>query len=204
MMKSSMLYILCAVCVPVCIASIVDNPETADGYLTEGEYVSHAIPEGNEELFIEGGGAFRISAEDYSYLEVQYTSDPDPTWNDGGITDIMLSDNSELLYLDGITQEITVGKNAKAYLKGGRIDYITIGDHPSYSHELIIYCRAGYQMNSSGISGLWANGTGFDIEFIDVGSPYPPTWQGIDIVIVPEPTTLLLFGLGGLLLRRKR
>jgi hypothetical protein len=59
-------------------------------------------------------------------------------------------------------------------------------------------------MNSSGISGLWANGTGFDIEFIDVGSPYPPTWQGIDIVIVPEPATLALLTLGGVLIRKRR
>ena len=139
---------------------------------------------------------------DDSFLKVEYTSIP--LSNTTGIYDIFLNDNSELLYLDGITEEITLYKNAKVYLKGGRIDGITICDHPSYSHKAVIYCQAGYQMSPSGISGLWADGTGFDINFVDVGSPYPPSWQGITIVEVPEPATLALLGLGGVLIRKRK
>jgi hypothetical protein len=198
MMKSFVPFVMLSFCMCPCLGSIIDDPEIADGYLTNSEYVNMGVLEGYEKLFVMGGGANRIEVRDWGYLEVQDTAKP--LGYHSGIYDIMLGDNSELLYLGGITEEITIGKNAKAYLKGGRIDYITIGDHPNYSHELVIYCRAGYLMNSSGISGLWANGTSFDIEFINASAPYPPTWQGIDIVIVPEPASLILLTLGGLFL----
>ncbi|MHC4374131.1 MAG: PEP-CTERM sorting domain-containing protein [Planctomycetota bacterium] len=209
MMKKLLLFLLPVLMhVPFCHASIADDATTADGYLTEGEYEgSYITMEGHEILIVAGGGAERISANDHSYLEVQYTSTP--LSNSSGIYDIMLGHNSELLYLDGITEEITIGNDAVAHLKGGRIDAITLYDHPNYSHEAYIYCRDGWSWlyeagDISGITGLWENGTSFTIDFVDVGSPYPPTWEGIDIVIVPEPATLALLALGGLLIHRHK
>lgn len=74
MMKRMMpCLLMIAACLPVCGGSIVDEPETIDGYLTQGEYL-------------------------------------------GGIMDIFLYDNSRLLYLGGITQEITVRDDAAAIL----------------------------------------------------------------------------------------
>ena len=132
---------------------------------------------------------------------MQYTSTP--LSNSSGIYDIVLGNNSELLYLGGITQEITVGNNAKAYLKGGRIDGITLYRRPQDSCYVTIFCQEGYQKNTSGISGLWADGTSFNIQFVNVGSPYPPTANYVFVETVPELATLVLFGLGGLMLRRK-
>lgn len=188
--------------VPVCLGSLVDVPQTADGFLTVGEYASLSVTLVNsEELLVKGGGAYSITTKDQSYLEVQYTSTP--LSNSSGIYDIVLGNNSKLLYLGGITQEITVGNNAKAYLKGGRIDGITLYRRPQDSCFVTIYCRSGYQKNTTGISGLWADGTGFDIEFINASAPYPPTSNYINVEVIPEPATLLLLGLGGLLIRRK-
>jgi hypothetical protein len=54
-----------------------------------------------------------------------------------------------------------------------------------------------------GITGLWKNGTPFSIQFLDqTASGYDPVWKNINVI--PEPITLFLFGLGGLLLRQKK
>ena len=210
-MKKLVSYVFFTVYVSVCFGSLADVPQTADGQLTDGEYATLSVTlENSEELFVKGGGAFRISAEDNSYLEVQYTSTPkDDNWNTGGITDIMLYDNSELLYWDGITQEITVRDDAKAHLKGGRVDYITLYRRPQDSSQATIYCRDGWSWlydgsDISGITGQWGNGIGFDIDFINVSDPFPPTSDYINVEIVPEPATLSLFAFGGFLIRRKK
>ena len=208
-MKKSVFPYLLLFCVwiPMSWGSILDDDTTLDGYLGIGEYeTSYIVVEGSEQLFVVGGGAERITTKDTSYLEVQYTSTP--LSNSSGIYDIFVDDNSELLYLGGITQEITLYDSATAHLKGGRIDGITMFRRPDQWCEAIIYCRENWSWvyNSSeqikGITGLWADGTDFDILFVDVGDPYPPTWENINIVIIPEPATLALLALGGLLIRR--
>lgn len=205
MMKRAVLYLLALAVVPVCYGSILDVPQTVDGYLEEGEYATLTITlERDEELFVTGGGAECIDAEDYTYIEVRSTSIPvNGNWYIGGIMDIFLSDNSGLLYLDGVTDEISIGQDATAIIKGGTVNALTIGRSPSGSCEAIIYCQADYTKNQSGISGLWADGTAFDIDFINVGS-YPPTADYVNVVVIPEPATLALLGLGGLLIRNKR
>lgn len=210
MKKSVFPYLLLFyVCTPMSWASILDDDTTLDGYLSAGEYeTSYIVVEDTEQLFVVGGGAERITTKDTSYLEVQYTSKP--LSNSSGIYDIMLDDNSELLYLGGITQEITLYDSATAHLKGGRIDGITMFRRPDQWCEAIIYCQEdrSWVYNASeqikGITGLWADGTEFDILFLDVGAPYPPTWENIDIVIVPEPATLMLLSIGAIAVRRRR
>lgn len=205
MMKRAVLYLLVMAVMPVCYGSLSDVPQTVDGYLKDDEYATLTITlERDEELFVTGGGAECIEAEDYTYLEVRSTSIPvNGDWNTGGIMDIFLSGNSSLLYLDGITDEISIGQNATAIIKGGTVNALTIGRSPSGLCEATIYCQEGYTKTSSGISGLWADGTAFDIDFINVGS-YPPTADYVNIVVVPEPATLALLGIGGFLIRRKK
>ena len=199
------LFLVLLACTSACLGTLIDADEAADGYLTTGEYDASAVTlEYNEELFVIGGGANWVEARDYGYIEVQNTSTP--LSNSSGIYDITLYDNSDLLYLNGVTEEITVRDNATAVLKGGRVDYITIYHLASWSSNVTVYCQAGYQKNQSGISGLWADGTAFEIDFINVGGVFAsyPTANYVNVEIVPEPATLVLLGIGGLLLRRKR
>ena len=180
-----------------------------DGFITSGEYEYGVRWYTNDPpLIIDGGGADVIEMWDYSCLEVRSTSTPiNNDFDTGGIWDIFLDDHSELLYLNGATEEITIEENAKAILRGGRIDAITSMQYATLKH-IDFYCRPGWSwllndQDKIGITGLWENSTPFSIEFID-DADYDPAWMNINVIEVPEPTALTLQALGGFLIRRKK
>jgi PEP-CTERM motif len=198
----------------ICIPAVSFAVLYSDGFITTGEYEGFVNwYSNNQPLVVDGGGAVAITMWNSSYLEVRSTSIPindgrNPSdWHTGGITDIWLDDDSSLLYLDGSTEEITLDEYSSAVLKGGRIDAITsLQNVITPSIDLYSQVGWGWITDTSGkkigITGLWMDGTDFNIQLIN-NSEYNDTWENIN-VIVPEPATLILMGIGGLLVRRKR
>ncbi len=195
--------VLCCVC--SCLASLADDPETADGILSTGEYATVSL-ENSQKLIVMGGGSAVIDAWDNSRLEIHSTSLP-LGLDVGGVYDIHLNDNSTLLFCGGATQSLKVYKNASALLTGGTINYITIYHYGTMTSKVTIDCQDGWEWlytsgKISGIRGLWDDGTAFQIAFSNPGSIFPDTYNFVHVI--PEPATLCLFGIGGLLLRRRK
>ncbi len=198
--------LLIAVCASVSLADYSDGFITAGEYEYGVEWFSYDPP-----LIVEGGGADVIDIRNYGRLEVRYTSIPiNGDWYTGGIWDIHLDDYSELLYLDGMTDVLGIDENATAVLKGGSINYIDSLQNTATKH-IDLYSQSGWSWlyddedfdgidEIVGITGLWENDTAFTIGFInDYTFGYDPVYMNINVV--PEPATLLLFGMGGLILR---
>jgi len=198
-MKRTVPLLLFACCLPVVYAGY------ADGLISAGEYewqVDWLVGT----LVVDGGGADRIEARDFSQVEVRSTSAPLGT-GVGGIMDLVLKYNSHLDYYGGETEELTVRMDAMAHLYGGRIDGISSFQYATTEH-VFIYAREGWSWNYEagkirGITGLWYDGDPFSIRFTTLGESFgaDPVWKNVK-VITPEPATLLLMALGGVLLRR--
>ncbi len=198
-MKRIITLLLCVLCLQITYAGY------DDGLISAGEYEG-GVDWLDGQLIVDGGGAVIIEVWNSACLEVRSTSTP-LGLGKGGIMDIALTNTSRLDYYGGLTEEIALYKNATANLYDGRIDYITSYQYATTQH-INITCQTGWEwiwegQNIVGITGLWRNDTGFTIHFIDKQNlGFDPVWKNINII--PEPATLTLLGIGGLLLRRKK
>ena len=195
-----------------CLAIADAGYEYAERVISAGEYAP-GVDWFSGTLVVDGGGAMVIEAWGASKVEIYSTSTPLAT-GIGGIMDLMLTKTSRLDYYGGLTQELTVKRDAAAHLYGGHIDFISsaqyvtwVNGEPTGQH-IFIYARDGWEWKYEngvirGVTGLWLDsGAPFDIRFTTLFEPdCDPVWANVKVV--PEPATLLLMTLGGLLLRRR-
>jgi hypothetical protein len=159
---------------------------------------------------VDGGGADEISVRDNGCLIVKSTSKPLSLYHPvGGVYDILLFDSARLLYLDGVTEFIRVTQSNTVFLQGGSINAIkTMRFAATGNENIFIYAQNGWSWLDDdpmkGIQGKWrVGGSDFRIEFFnDEVFGTDPVWMSIKVI--PEPAAVVLFGIGSILLRRKK
>ena len=146
---------------------------------------------------VNAGGTLHLTA----FVLVGYDYDSTFTQNGGTV-------ESEVLY---------IGRTAGTYNMAGGLLLLNDDDSaPGGSGVLAMPPLGGYDYGTLNYSGGtieinqedWSAATGLDILsqswFNDLSGGASVVWNGDNTTITPEPATMCLLGLGGLLIRRKR
>ncbi len=154
---------------------------------------------GTSKTLIDGGWGEDIYADDYAYINIQSTGNYD-------ISDFRADRYATIDMYGGAIHYLGIVPKAFANIYGGTIDILKIGFAMQTMKDCVAMYVTDYDFDSveSVLSGHWQDGSEFNITLENYGTGIYETINWIDFHVVPEPMTIALFGIGSLLLRRKK
>lgn len=165
---------------------------------------------------VDGGDIWDLATFNKSTVEVSggLIGDDLSTWGSstvdifgGTISGSLRSDSySTVNVYGGYVEHLRVNGSSAVTLTGGDINSASVGVNLSDDATITFVCDLD-SLNFSydqgllvGVTGNWLDSSSFDVEIQNLG--YDPTSDYIHFV--PEPVTVVLFGLGSLFLRTRK
>ena len=177
------------------------SPLFAIDYLIEdGDEFGNLTLIEHDSLLMTGGGGHGLDLNGWSVATIEDTN-PIIGEGDGGIWRVDVSSYSIFNLNGGEIQDLSGYDESEINLSGGQI----LGDLTIYNDTSWVNIF-GYGFNNdpfmgSPLTGFWADATPFSMNLVDSTIT---TYNQLIFHEIPEPATLLLFGLAGLALRKRR
>lgn len=173
--------------------------------VTEGmdiSYLGTSILIDHQSLLMTGGGGGTLRLLEWSSASIQNTSPYNQdVYPRGGIKQLDVGDYAHLDLFDGDVYELNIGAYGTATISGGWIHQIASSQSSLPSPHITMVCSTyNYNISSKMLTGTWLDGSSFDIQLIDIVG-YSKTID--NMTFIPEPATMLLLAIGGILMRRK-
>jgi hypothetical protein len=165
---------------------------------------------GSQSVLVNGGGGDELNLFDGSSARIESTTHVGQPRSSGqGIDRIFGYGSSNLVVTGGEIRFITLSSYAHLTLSGGTITTLeadVIPPVPAVAEDkyIQILCKSWAHPTGDMVTGVWGNDSTFSIK-LDNTSPWPSgfTYDSINFTIVPEPFSLALLALGGLLVRSR-
>jgi hypothetical protein len=161
---------------------------------------------GTESVLVNGGGGLQFHLFDNSYGRIESTSRTsyNPSF---GIGTIIVANSSSLVVTGGEIGDLLLNGPLHVTLSGGTVEHLALatGTQGGVTNIEIICKSWVYNSGTELLTGIWGNDAPFRIQLgEEIPWPIGSTFDSIDFTIVPEPLSLGLLALGGLLVRRYR
>jgi len=121
----------------------------------------------------------------------------------GSFNDLYAFNSSKANISGGIASYIYTSENSTLNLSGGRVSYLAAGGTSTITingHNFVLgsglWLDGNHLMGTGTLGGRWFNGVSWTTEITGNG-------ETATILLIPEPCTLLLLGLGGLLIKKR-
>ena len=191
----------------VALLSISALASAGYDYVISDGYFGSMTLMGNQSLLMTGGGGDTLSLRDTSYAEILNTTPYDPYI--GGLRLLSMAGNSSIMITGGQIHQFDVNSESTAQLRGGLIgeirsyQFVPLINQQKDQHIEMFVKNYQFDALMKVLTGTWEDDNTFKINLLDQPG-YTPVIDNIHFTIIPEPMTLTMIGLGGMLIRRRK